>query len=251
MRQTTASRPLVGLLGGFELVIDGVSRPLALSAQRVVAFLALQRRPVQRSFVAGSLWPESSQDRANASLRTAIWRLGDSARLLDHGRASHLALGATVQVDFRDVSARARRLIHKGGPPRADDLIRLTEAEDLLPDWYDDWVQIERERFRQLHLGALECLCIELTAEGRFPEAVQAGMSAVAADPLRESAHRALVAAHLAAGNSNEALRQYRSCRDLLARHFSIEPSLGMELLVAALPTEVTPFAGDAAVTPR
>lgn len=191
---------------------------------------------MQRPFVAGCLWPESSQERANANLRTVLWRLGDSHAVLADEPSSHLALSSDVEVDLHDVSARARRLIHLDGRPRDHDLARLLESGDLLPDWYDDWLQIERERFRQLRLSALECLCIELTAEGRFAEAVQAGVAAVAADRLRESAHRVLIAAHLAAGNSGEALQQYRTCRDLLARRLGFQPSLEMRLLVAALP---------------
>jgi DNA-binding SARP family transcriptional activator len=226
----------LGLLGGFELEVDGDRRHLPLSAQRVIAFLALQARPVQRQFVAGSLWPESSDERANANLRTALWRLSGSHSLLAEATSTHLALDEAVEVDLHDVSARARRLLHTGGRPQDDDLEHLSEAAELLPDWYDDWVQIERERFRQLRLSALECLCIELTAEGRFPQAVEAGVSAMAAEPVRESAHRALIAAHLAAGNSGEALRQYRLCRNLLARRLGTEPSLEMRALVAALP---------------
>jgi DNA-binding SARP family transcriptional activator len=244
MALTGASQPLVeagtrsrvGLLGGFELVVDGIRRRPPLSVQRVVAFLALQLRPIQRGFVAGTLWPDSSEDRANANLRTALWRLGRANSLLANRPTTHLALRETVEIDLRDANARARRLIHAGGRPGLDDLARLTEAAELLPDWYDDWAQFERERFRQLRLSALECLCIELTAEGRFPEAVEAGVAAVAAEPVRESAHRALIAAHLSAGNPGEALRQYRMCRDLLAHRLGVEPSLEMGLLVAALP---------------
>src|SRR6266571_3495035 len=51
---------------------------------------------------------------------------------------------------------------------------------DLLPYWYEDWVLVERERFRQLRLHALEALCEQLTALGRFDHAVEAGIAAVA-----------------------------------------------------------------------
>ena len=247
--QATATKPQLAqpgtrrrlaLLGGFELVVDDAPGRLAFSAQRVLAFLALQPRPVQRPFVAGCLWPESSQERANANLRTALWRLGDAHGALADEPASHLALRPDVAVDFHDASARARRLIHHHARPWDDDLETLSESRELLPDWYDDWLEIERERFRQLRLSALERLCIELTADGRFPEAVQAGVAAVAADRLRESAHRVLIAAHLAAGNPGEALQQYQSCREVLARRLGWEPSLEMRLLVSALPFQAS-----------
>ncbi|MGH8905014.1 MAG: AfsR/SARP family transcriptional regulator [Egibacteraceae bacterium] len=55
-----------------------------------------------------------------------------------------------------------------------------------------------------------------MTAEGRYSQAIDAGLAAIAGEPLRESAHRALIRAYLAEGNPSEALRQYRIYRRLL-----------------------------------
>ena len=63
------------LLGGFELVCDGVPLALPMSAQRVIAFVATHVRPIQRGYVAGSLWLETPESRAYANLRSALWRL--------------------------------------------------------------------------------------------------------------------------------------------------------------------------------
>ena len=85
---------------------------------------------------------------------------------------------------------------------------------DLLPDWYDDWLMIERERLRQLRVHALEHLAERAVREGRFGHAIDCSLAAIAADPLRESAHRILIRAYLAEGNSSAGLRQYREyCR--------------------------------------
>ena len=92
----------------------------------------------------------------------------------------------------------------------------LLLSRDLLPDWYDDWVAVERERFRQLRVHALERLCDRLVEAERFGEAIEAGLAAMKSEPLRESAHRALVRAHLAEGNRSEALAQYRRFKALL-----------------------------------
>jgi DNA-binding SARP family transcriptional activator len=71
-----------------------------------------------------------------------------------------------------------------------------------------------------------------LTAARRFQAAVEAGLAAVAGEPLRESAHGALIKAHLAEGNRGEAVRQYCVCRQLLRDHLGLEPSRQMENLV-------------------
>ena len=87
------------LMGGFALHLDGRPIRLPLSVQRVIAFVALATRPVQRIYVAGCLWIDSSEDHANASLRTALWRLG---RL---GAAVREALRVLAQEDL-EVAAR-------------------------------------------------------------------------------------------------------------------------------------------------
>jgi DNA-binding SARP family transcriptional activator len=216
----------VGLLRGFELIRDGRAVRIGLSSQRLVAFLALQDRPLQRVYVAGRLWMDSSEERASANLRTALWRSGGG---LIQATNTHVALRPDVAVDVRRAKTVAQRVLDG----RLDEAAQaLSHAGELLPDWYDDWVVLERERFRQLRLHALEVLCRQLTAAGRFGEATEAAFAAVASEPLRESAHCALIATHLAEGNRADALRQYELFRDVLQRHLGLEPSTRMTELI-------------------
>jgi DNA-binding SARP family transcriptional activator len=138
-----------------------------------------------------------------------------------------LALSREVVVDVRLASAQARRLLDGGPVDRETELpsLRLYLSAEVLPDWYDDWVIVEREQFHQLRLYALEALCERLTSAGRVGEAVDVGLAAIRAEPLRESAHRVLIEAHLAAGNRWEALRQFKRCRALLDEELGLEPS--------------------------
>jgi DNA-binding SARP family transcriptional activator len=229
------ARPVsLSLLHGFRLRAAGGVLKLPLGEQRVLAFVALRGQWLQRLFVAGSLWTDSSEERANASLRTALWRLRRPECQLIEVSPTQLALAANVVVDVREVSASAERVIHHAS--NEDDLLELREAGDLLPDWYDDWVIIERERFRQRRLHALETLCETLTADARFAEAADAALAAIAVEPLRESAHRALIRTHLAEGNVGEAIHHYRLFSGLLQRQVGLEPSPQLQGLVAGLP---------------
>jgi len=108
----------------------------------------------------------------------------------------------------------------------------LARSAELLPDWYDDWVVNERERFRQLRVHALERLCERLTSEQRFTEAVETGLAAVEGEPLRESAHRALIRVHLAEENPSEAVRHYELFTDLLSTNLGLRPSRQLTALV-------------------
>jgi DNA-binding SARP family transcriptional activator len=225
------NRTTLKLLGGFDLLCAGKSVPLPLSAQRLLAFVALHERPLLRPYVAGSLWLDSSEERAYANLRSALWRLHRSGNRVMDCSGQRLALDSSVVVDLRTSETLAQRIL--GGTADEDldvDLVAL--GGDLLPGWYDDWIFFERERYRQLRLRALDTLCERLTEAGRLDAALEAGLASVAGEPLRESSHRAVVRAHLADGNVAEAVRQYRLCQRLLNDHLGLEPSDQMDGLM-------------------
>lgn len=210
------------LLDGFGLVNGAGRARLPLGTQRVVAFVALHDRPLLRGYVAGSLWLDSTDERAGANLRSALWRIHRiEPRLIDASEGT-LRLGSDVSVDLRQMEATAQALLRED--PDAD-LESAQLASDLLPGWYDDWVLFERERFRQLRLRALETLCERLTLAGRLAEALEIGLLCVAGEPLRESAHRAVMRVYLADGNQAEAIRQYHLCERLFGEQLGIRPS--------------------------
>ena len=47
----------------------------------------------------------------------------------------------------------------------------LMFAGELLPDWCDDWLVVDREQCHQMRLHALELLSDSLAAAGRSPRA--------------------------------------------------------------------------------
>ena len=222
------------LLGAFQLVLNHGAVQITTGSQRLIAFLALHDRLLPRMYIAGVLWPDVPTARANANLRAGLWRLPASCRPIIDQSAQHLRL-ATIAIDLRDATALAQRLLDPTQHNVECDLggARTELSSDLLPTWYDDdWVLAERERFRQLRLHALEALCDRLTTLGRYGEAIDAGLAAVTAEPLRESAHRVLISAHLAEGNRGEAARQYQLCRQLLRDELGVEPSNSLRELV-------------------
>jgi DNA-binding SARP family transcriptional activator len=226
-------RPSLSLLNAFELRCGGRAVGLPPSAQRLLAFVALHEHPLQRAYVAGTLWLDSSDERAAASLRSSLWRLNRPGHVLVDATGNHLCLAAAVDVDLRRAFALARRLLD--GTADADDLDAGETAlgGELLPDWYDDWLVFERERFRQVSLHALEALAERLVRAGQVARALEAALSAVRAEPLRESAHRVLIRVHLAEGNRGEAIRQYELCRRLLRERLGIDPTEQLERLLA------------------
>jgi DNA-binding SARP family transcriptional activator len=218
-------RAQLSLLGGFELYAAGESLDFPPHVQRLLAFLALQGRPLHRAYVAGRLWLDHSQENAHGCLRTTLWRMGRLPCRVVVATNTHVALAASVAVDMRALEASCARILHEGALPARKDLDRLADAADLLPDWYEDWVLQERERLRQLRLLALEAAGERLLRAERYQEAALAGLAAVGSDPLRESAYRLLISVYLGEGNVAEALRQFAVFRTLLRRDLGLEPS--------------------------
>src|SRR4249920_895929 len=100
--------PRLTLLGAFDLSVDGESVSLPMNGQRVLVFLALHGRSLLRPFVAGSLWLDSTEDRAAGSLRSALWRLNRRHRFIETD-GERLSLAADVSVDVEAAAAQARR----------------------------------------------------------------------------------------------------------------------------------------------
>ncbi len=224
----------VCLLAGFSLRVCGASVSLSVNAQRLLTLMALQEGPVARLFVAGTLWPESTEERAGANLRSALWRLRRPGVALLESVGSALRLPDGVTVDLRRAIRCGRRLLDPADPwcPTMAEVVRLGLTKDVLPDTYEEWATVEREAFRQLRFHALDALCRRLAAQRRYADAVEAGVRAVECEPLRETAHMALISVHLAEGNAPEALRQYDRYRALVGQRLGLEPSSQMKQVV-------------------
>jgi DNA-binding SARP family transcriptional activator len=220
------------LVNGFEVLRNRRPVPLPLTAQRLVAFLAFQERPVQRVYVAGKLWMDTDEARASGSLRSAIWRVKKADVALIRTPDTRLELDQGVHVDLAAAARLARALISGASHAAMEDLDAL--RGEILPDWYDDWLLMEREVHRQLRLHALEALAARLADAGRYGEATDAALSAIACEPLRESAHRTLVHVYVAEGNLSEALRHVELYRELVSR-LGLAPSPQFEELTGGL----------------
>jgi len=228
----------VGLISEFQLMVGGVDVSVPHSVQRVIAFLAMAGRPVARSRIAGELWLDVPDGRAFGNLRSALWRLqrvpGQIVRRVD----DRLTLDGEVEVDLDDMVRLTDALARPGDPLALARLPELIAARDVLPHWGDEWIIVERERFRELRLHALERAGEALLEAGDHTLAVQAAMAAVEAEPFRDSAQRLLVRVHLGEGNAAAAVRVYRAFRDLLDAELGIQPSESMRRLVAAVLVE-------------
>lgn len=224
----------VKLLGGFDLLCDQNPVRLPLGYQRLVAFLALRTR-ASRAEVAGSLWPEVDDLRAHGCLRTGIWQIQRCCPGLLVTQGKELRFGSDVYVDAIDFEGRAHRILRE---PQNIPLVELADdaiLRRLLPGWYDDWVLLAQEQFRQLQLHVLEVAGEELLSREKTGPALWAALDAVNAEPLRESAHRLVIRIHIAEGNVSEAIRHYRQYSSLLHGELGVQPTKQLQEIVGGI----------------
>jgi DNA-binding SARP family transcriptional activator len=226
------------LLGGFESTHVGGRISLPLGAQRLLAFLALRNGEVHRATAAERLWPDSSVNRAAANLRSALWQgrqVADTTVIVCVG--PRLLLSPSVSVDLHVVQRQAQRIMKGSLVAVGTDCEALVDAlsRDLLPPWAEDWLVLERERWDQVRLHALEDLAQQLRSSDQYLDALSTALAAVAIEPIRETANRIVIEIYLAEGNPASALRHYQRYRALLQRELGVAPSPRMAELANTL----------------
>jgi DNA-binding SARP family transcriptional activator len=155
------------LLGQFAVYRGDEAVELPPACQRLIALVALKRRPVHRLWVCAMLWPHAQTRRAIASLRSTMWRLrpvgADPLLEID---PQYLALAAGVSVDWHDAVDQIGQLLDHDEPvdPQfVSELLPLLRAGELLDGWSEPWATAERQRYRALRKEARDAL-------GRRPE---------------------------------------------------------------------------------
>ncbi|QUQ63870.1 AfsR/SARP family transcriptional regulator [Kutzneria sp. CA-103260] len=218
----------LSLLGCFGLRRGAREVRVSGPGQRVLAYLAVHG-PTARTVVAGTLWPDVRQERADGSLRTTVWRLSQDAAL--KCRNDVLELPAELAVDTAALRSRALELLAGDTPPVGES--HGLACGELLPGWGEDWVRIERERLHQLRLHALESLVDNMITGRRHAEAMAAASLATGMAPLRESAHRAVIAVHLAQGDLAHAVLHFRDFEATLRHECGLVPSTRIRAMLA------------------
>jgi DNA-binding SARP family transcriptional activator len=193
---------------------------------------------VDRAWLAGTLWPDSSEEAAYASLRNS---LKDLRRALgtEAGRL-RAPTPRTLALDLEDVDAdviafdQAIAQGEEGALERAVPLCRGPLLEGCL----EEWVLPERHTREQACLAALETLAARALERGDPSAAERHLRQAVTLDALRETAQRALMRALAAGGSYASAVQVYRELRLRLHRELNTAPDPETQVLYQQLRTE-------------
>jgi DNA-binding SARP family transcriptional activator len=218
------------VLGEFTVSQGNRTIDIALAGQRVLAMLALSDTGISRATLAGTLWPNKSQTRAAANLRCVLWRLPEEIRATLDGNGARLRLDSHWSVDLVEARRIAAELRGSyGHDPKIVDHFR----SDLLPHWAEEWLLIERERFHQLRIHALELLADRQLKAGEPALAAETALLAICAEPLRESSMSVLLQSEIALDNRAAAVEHYRRFATLLCNTLGVQPSSRLRAVVA------------------
>lgn len=245
------------VLGGVRLTAaDGAdATPRSVKARAMLAYLALAPGGgCERGKLAGLLWSESAE--AKTSLRQAVRELRQTlaAAGLDtllESDPSRVALDLRcLWVDALEV----QRLARSPQPDAIDALAALylgdlLEGVDPRDPEFEGWLLVERARLRAQVGRALET-ALEPGPDDPDPERLERIAKALlAVEPAHEAAHRALMRCHARSGDVAAAIRQYQTCKELLARELGLGPSAETEALLRELRT-TAPRQGFARLPP-
>lgn len=221
----------LSLIGTFSATTDdGEPVRTPPNGGRLLALLALHRHGLTRCCAAGILWPEKSEDRASANLRSTLWRLKNTRSIAITDREpAVLCLNPRVRVDLDGTDDPL-------GSECPGDLTVDQLLGDLLEDWDDDWIEPFRLRWRQTRLHKLDLRCERLVDYEDYDEAVTLARRVLAVEPLRESMLRLLVRAELRRGRPTAAAEVINGYRTRLDQEYgaSISPRM-IDLVVTTL----------------
>ena len=259
---TIPSRLTIRLLGPVEVTVDGT--PLAVDTRKAVALLAYLASHDERQVrdrLCDLLWPDSSPDRARATLRrtlsalrsalgnrwveadrTFVWLEPDGTLESDLNQFLDLAQPTHDHDSNATCTTCLNRLRGAAGMYRS----RFLDGFELkgCPD-FDDWMLGVAEHFHRQAVSVQRRLTESLILSDRRTEAIAAAGRWIELEPLAEDGHRRLMLLHAWDGDRTAAVRSYRACVDLLDRELGVEPlEETTELYEAILEHDVPPAPG-------
>ncbi len=209
----------------------------------LLAYLVLKGGAAQsREHLSFLFWPDSSESQARTNLRQLLHHLRSALPDCDtYLEIDTHALRCRNSADFSSdvgeledaVSAydqAAGNLISPALQERLEAAARLYRG-DLLPGFYDEWVQAERQRLRQRYTSLLARLVTHFEKAGKYPTAISYGERLLACDPLSEANYRTLIRLHAWNGDRAGALQTYHQCVDTLRRELNVEPGISTRKL--------------------
>lgn len=250
-RSTPVTEPKrfhIYLFGRFR--IERGSSSIQLSTRKteaLLAYLILHPGKHAREKVAALFWGDSSDTEARNSLRNALAVLNkkmDHDLLLADRQNVERNPGYPLWVDVLEFEKQTSAYL-------TDPVIDVKQVnielyqDDLLTDFYEDWIFPMREHYRSLFIDTLLQMVQQLRSHSDYDRAVEFARKALDFDPANERAHQHMMFCYMAQGDRSAALRQYETCQEALWEELAVQPAAGTVALyewIKQAPAETKPF---------
>jgi len=235
--ELTCLGPPSARLDGKEPPPDVLWRPrLAL-----LCYLALSPdRARTRDHLLGLIWPEEPEKNARKSLNQSLYGLRavlGPDRLITEGETVRLN-DAGLSVDAMEFSKAIER-----DPARAVSLVRGDFLEGFILDGssaFDEWVTLERQRWRSRSVSALVAYAESLLGACRFTEASDLARRALGLEPYSEPAIRLVMRAAALSGDGARALAAFHDFAAQLKKGIGEKPSRDLNALAERIRRQVS-----------
>lgn len=243
----------IHLFGPLRLLYQG--QPLKFAALPktlpLFAYLLLHRtKPIPRTTLAFTHWPDSSEAEARSNLRRHLYELRrvlpptpeECPWLLVDNNSVQWNPAADYWCDvvaFEDATETGNELA---------EAVRLY-TDDLLPELYEDWSFSVRERLRNRFFERLSRLLTLAQAAGNRATALVYAQQILQHDPLREDVVRELMTLRHENGDRAGALQEYQRFAQRLREELDIAPMVETSALYDTIARQM-PDRHSSAITP-
>ncbi len=223
-------------------------------ARALLYYLAAEGSPQSRDHLIALLWPDLDESRARHALRSTLYQLRRNGLPIEADReAVRFRREAIIQTDLARFQGATAQIHSSDLPSGPMALAHLTELADLYRgDFlegfyldslsYEDWLYLERQRWRDLYLDLLDRLIDAQIEAGHYLQALDRAQQALETDLLQERFHRVVMQLLAWLGRRTEALAQYERCVRLLREKLGTAPLEETEALHRAILADaVTP----------
>ena len=209
--------------------------PPRFRSQRTMAllgYLVAEARPFSRDYLAALFWPDEEPAKGKANLRRELHNL---AQILPGCWQTSRVEVAFVPSAGTDVDVIQFQQYEATGQWQAaadliggDFLEGISLAENLE---FETWLLGEQERWRQRCTAVLHRLLTRKTERGQYRRAIKDGRHLLQLAPWHEETHRQVMLLLAWTGERAEAIKQFESCRQLLADHLEVGPEEATQTL--------------------
>jgi DNA-binding SARP family transcriptional activator/AraC-like DNA-binding protein len=224
----------ISLFGGLKIFRNGETvSPPPYRTYGLLTYLLLRKKlPVRRERLAELLYGELPGNKSRSRISDHLWQIKK------HLPGFPLILsineiGLDRQSIWVDVNAFQQEISNLDLVLRPK-FIDLYQGE-LLPELYDDWVLIERERWRSHYLRALRNLVENLLAAHQEEQAILRMEQLLREEPYDETVVRMLMKTQINIGRRGAALATYERFHTIIIEQLGLEPEVETQELYQAI----------------